>query len=213
MQGGLWFLWLLTLAVSAVAWLYLEISFVRKRGVSNRSRLTGYDLARQILDRHQFTRTAVQAVPKISFGSSLAELAEALYETIHLTEGSKGLIPVRLGTPKGRIFHGAVLGSWILVACGIVLGTWIRILGEISLISCFLLGLASLPGEWEVAERAVANLGSIERLGTDERIQMKQLVKALRWNPLAEMVGVPLRILGLLPLKGRSKKKKVGSVV
>ena len=74
------------------------------------------------------------------------------------------------------------------------------------------MGLASLPGEWEVAERAIANLTALERLGTDERIQIRHLIQALRWNPLAEIFGCPLRALfGLIPRKGKNETKKVGT--
>jgi len=66
--------------------------------------------------------------------------------------------------------------------------------GQFLFLLFFLLALSSLGKEWEVAERAISEMGGIE-LGTDERIRMKRILKAIRWAPLAEMFRAPLGLL------------------
>lgn len=227
MQEGLRFLWLLSLSVSAVAWLYREGSLAKKKGISNRGQISGYELAREILNRHHFTRTAVQLISprvpearfhrdelllneKTYYGTSLTGLAEALHETMGFVESSKMFLPTKPSGRGGRFFQGLVLSSWILLGAGILLSpwTWIFFLGQLFFVLAFFLALASLAGEWEVAQRSVASLAVLDRLGMDERIHMKEILEVLRWTPLAEMFKIPMRTLPRFRVKSEREAKK-----
>ena len=215
MQAGLALLWLLALAVSVVFWLYLKISNwggARK----SRSRITGYELARQILDRQGPTnRIAVTALPKrrgrpfqdsvehfslpekIYYGSRLSEAAEALYGAVHHLESSKSPVPPAWRPPGGSLWQGAVGLSWILIFTGFLFpeGNWLKALGQAVFLSAFALGLTFLPREWETAERALSFLASLEGLGVDEKVRMKKLIKTIRWSTLAGILTAPLNFI------------------
>ena len=209
MRQGLWFLWVLSLAVSLVAWLYLEISRVRNRRFQTRRPVTGCELARQILDRHQFHRTSIKPVPlkqrrktgffvdqlvlaeSVYYGNRLNDLAEALRETVGHVKVSPSLVPNDLRTAGWRVFGAAILLSWGLILGGVLWSSWgwLISLGQFLFISAFFWALSSLGKEWEIAERAISEMKGME-LGTDERIRMKQLLKAMRWTPLAELFSL-----------------------
>ena len=193
--------------------------------------MTGYELARQVLDRRHLTRTTVYSISagqekksgvsfgelplteKVYFGTSLTQLTQALHETVHHLEAAKRAVSVWPGNPVGRLFRGFVVSGWVLVASGIFLPGWILILGQTVLVSSFFTALVSLPGEWESADHAVAHLASLERLGTDERIQIKGLLKVLGWFPLSEIVGIPIQVLSPLQKKLKGDGKKVKAAV
>ena len=197
----------------------------------NRSRMTGYELARQVLDRYPFARTAISPVSvgrekksgvsfdelflpeKVYFGTSLTQLTQTLFETVHHLEAAKLTISVWPGNPTGRFFRGLVISGWVLIAIGIFLPGWIFFLGQTVLVISFFISLFSLPREWESADHAVAQLVSLERLGTDERVQMKGLLNALRWQPLSEMVGVPIQVFSPLQKKLKGDGRKVKAAV
>lgn len=226
LQEGLFLLWLLTLVVSILSWGYLKILYVQEEKLMNRQQITGCELARQILDRHHLHRTSVHSVlekgrehlgPSLNqfllaekgyYGTRLVDLAEVLHEVAHYLEALKSTLPVGLRAARGRFARIGVIASWILILGGFLLPSWgwMSRLGQIFLVSAFFLALASLLTEWEVTERAIANLSSLEGLGTDERMRMKRLLKAIRWGPLAELLRAPFSKIFAYDL---SKSKRV----
>ncbi len=214
MQQGLWFLWVLSAGVSGGVWLYSEISRAENRGRETRRLITGCELARQILDRHRFHRTSVHPVSKKEggergllgdrlllpegayYGNRLLDLAQTLHDAVGHLESSRSLLPAGLRTRRRWVFGGGLLVSWGLVLGGFLWdqGSGLMSAGQFLFLLFFLLALSSLGKEWEVAERAISEMGGIE-LGTDERIRMKRILKAIRWAPLAEMFRAPLGLL------------------
>jgi len=109
---------------------------------------------------------------------------------------SRSVLPMALLNPRGWLFRGSVLTSWLMILAGSVIG-WdsvIRI-GELLFLANFLVATASLAKEWEVTGRAVSSLASLEGFGTDERVRIKRLVEAIRWRPVAELLAAPFSIL------------------
>lgn len=214
MQAGLALLWLLALAVSVVFWLYLKISNWGGRRKS-RSQITGYELARQILDRQSPNRIAVTvfskrterpfqdsferfALPqKIYYGTRLSEAAEALYSAVHHLESSKSSVPLGWRSPGGSFWQGAIGLSWILVFAGFLLpeGKGLTAVGQALFILTFALGLTFLSREWEAADRALSFLASLEGFGVDEKVRMKKLIKTIRWSPLAGILTAPFNFI------------------
>lgn len=206
MQEGLGWLWLVSLTVSLAAWLYVEISKAQSRKVETRRPLTGCELARQILDRHHFHRTSIHPVSRrtkgegslqgnqlflresVYQGSRLTDLAEALYESMGYLEASQSLLPKGLERTGRLAFGGMVLLAWGLILGGVLGGRFsaLTVGGQFLFILAFFFALFSLGREWEVVQRAISEMGGIE-LGTDERVRMKGLLKAMRWSPLAEL--------------------------
>lgn len=221
MREGLGWLWLISLAVSSIAWLYLEILKARNQRFQTRRPLTGCELARQILDRHQFHRTSVIPVSgkgkgeadfladqlvleeSVYYGNRLADLAEALYETAGHREALRSALPGGLRRTGGRIFGLEVLLSWVLILGGILWGRSGGLIaaGQFFFVLAFFFALSSLGKEWEIAEQAISEMGGME-WGTDERIRMKRLLKARRWAPLAGVFKAPQVIFSFLwPVK------------
>lgn len=210
MQQGLSLLWVLSASVSLAAWFYLEISEARNRKLLTRRPLSGCEIARQILDRHQFHRTSIHPAsgnggkktdlrverlvlaPGVYSGNRLTDLAWALHAAVSHLEASRSFF----ATALGRVFAGGLLLSWGLILAGFLWGHsgGLIALGQFLFISFFFFSLASLGKEWEIAERAVSEMKGME-LGTDERIRMKRLLEAMRWRPLAEMFRAPFNFL------------------
>ena len=226
------FLWLLALAASAAAWLYRKRMLTQKKKILNRSQIRGYELARQILDRHHFNRSSIRVLPsgkiqisnhqdqlflkeKIYHGTSLNGLAETFHETSHFLLASRKILPAKLDGAAGRFFRSWVFLSWILAGAGILVPRWPWILaaGQLLFILAFFVGLGSLADEWEMGQKGLAELSIADRLGVDERIHMKEVLKALRWTPLADILEIPLRVLSGFFIRSRGKTQKVRAAI
>ena len=208
MQQGLFLLWALSLGASVLALLYLEISLVRNGKFKSHRQLTGGDLARQILDRNHLNRMTIGAVSvrrtvhfgvgldrfllrkKVYYGSRLADLAVVLHETAHLLEESHALIPLEWRAKSARMFQGIVGASLLFILTGLFLAPlgWLSVFGQGLFVIVFFIALVSLGEEAEITERALTNLSLLEGFGTDERVRIRRLLKALRWSPIAELL-------------------------
>lgn len=212
MRQGFWLLWILSLGVSGVAWLYLKISRAQNWRFRTRRPITGCELARQILDRNHFHRTSVNPASKredgetvlradqlvlagnVYYGNRLTDLVQALRATVSYLEAPHSFLPNDLGPAgaRGRVFGMGLFLSWCLILAGILWGHWSGLIsmGQFLFISFFFFALSSLGKEWEIVQRAISEMGGVE-LGTDERVRMKRLLKAMRWAPLAELFRLP----------------------
>lgn len=215
MQEGLFFLWLLSVGVATVAWFFMEISLATEGNTSSRREITGCELARQVLDHNQLSQTAISPAPgvwRIHFGSDferlllaervyegtrLSDLATAFHETAHLLTEPKASLTGRVRTEVDRVLRGGVLLSWLLVLGGFLFSPWgwLAPAGRFLFILVSFRAFAELGEEWEVTERALANLNLVEGFGTQERVRMRKLLKVIRWNPLAELFSEPFTFL------------------
>ena len=215
MQEGLSFIWLVSFAVTFVSWIYLEWTWVREGAFASRRKITGCELARQVLDRNHLNRTAVASSSerkggrlgpdfnqlflseKIYYGTRLADLASSLRDASHLVEESGSFVPVSLRIRGGAFFRRGVLMAWFLILLGILLPVWKWIfhLGQILFVLAFFLVLVSWVEEGERSQRAFSSLTLLDGLGPDELARMKRLLKAMRWTPFAELIRIPLRVI------------------
>jgi len=212
MQQGVFLLWVICVGVSLGVWIYLEVSLSRYGSLQTRRKLTGYELARQILDRHQSGRVPIEAVPqgrdlgasldKLFLreedyrGSRLAHLARSLFGATRLLVGSKSVASLYLRGLGERSFQWVIVSSWVLV----LLGAAFRFarpaatLGQILFVLSGLLAVASLGEEFEVGKRSVSNLMSVEGFELDEKVRMKKLLESLRWWPFALLIQAPFSL-------------------
>ncbi len=214
MQSGLFFIWTLFVGFSLLAWLYLKVFFEKEKGHLSRRRITGCELARQVLDRNHQHQTSVRPIfsarnahfgldfnqlllsEKAYYGTGLKDLAITLHETAHLLVESKPSLLVEFWAKIVRFLQMTLLLSWLLVIGGIFLPPfrWMVSLGQVLFVVLFFRALASLAKEWEVTELALTQLASLDGFGTDERVKMKKLLQAIRWVRLAELFGEPLAL-------------------
>lgn len=190
MQPGLTYLWIAGVALSALCRFYLKIIRIRGGKFVNRRRLNGYETARQALDHLEFNRMTVdrRILPeKISKGMSLGDLAFTLNAVFRYAENSKSPIPESLRIPSGRWFRAAVGVSWLLVAAGLLSFSPAGVMrtGQLLWTALFIVSLSLVWEEKERLQKAAAYLSHMDALTTDEKIKIRAILRAYRWEVLA----------------------------
>ncbi len=221
MQHGIFLLWLLSLFASAGCWLYLEVTFFCFGRQKTRRRLTGCELARQLLDLSGLRQATVTSLPVrgrahlsavgeavrmsegVYYGTRLSDLSLALHEAGHFL-ATHSPVPPFLRQGAGRSLRIPLVASWLFVGAGAFFPPvrWLASLGYLIFLTVFFLAFASLPEEGEVTERAVAVLTKLEGFELDEKVRLKRLLKALFVLPLAEVFA------GLLEMSKRATPSK-----
>ncbi|MBI2166668.1 MAG: zinc metallopeptidase [Candidatus Omnitrophica bacterium] len=215
MQQGFFVLWCFSVVASAVSWFYLKVFLTRFGSAESRRRMTGSELARQVLDRHGAGRRSIHSYSgagrahfpsrpdglllseAVYDGTKLSDLSLALHEASHFFAGTPSPVPGNLRAGAGHSFGVTILVSWGLV----LLGTLFPALkglagaGEFLFLAIFLFTFSGLREEWEVTEGAAGALTKLEGFEVDERVAIRRILAALPFLPFAELFATPFSFL------------------
>lgn len=176
-MGGYFFIFLLALALTGGAQLWLRSVFGKYAKVANTSGLTGRETARAILDANGLQDVAIEQVRgtlsdhydprsrtvRLSEGNyqraSVAGMAVAAHEVGHAIQHAKSYAPLDL---RSAILPVASIGDrfgMILIFIGLFTGaTGLGLLGVILFGGAVLFQVVTLPVEFDASNRAMAQM-------------------------------------------------------
>lgn len=215
MQQGVFILWGFAVLASAGSWFYLRLATMRWGAPESRRKITGSELARQVLDRHGHGRMSISPHSGVGWahlssrqgslllretvydGTKLRDLGLAMHEASHLFVKTPSPVPANLRAGAGHTFRVTILASWGLVLLGVLFPILkgLAVAGELLFLAIFLFTFSGLREELEVTESAVGTLTKLEGFEVDERMAIRRLLAALRFLPFAELWGTPFSIL------------------
>lgn len=190
--------------------------------VASRSRLTGAQAARRILDANGLLNVRVEAVAgeltdhyhpgekviRLSepiYGSnSLAALAIAAHESGHAVQDQAGYTPMRI---RARLVPAANLGSWLafpLFFIGLFFSAsfgWLMDVGIIFFAGAVLFHVVTLPVEFDASARAIRVLAGGGYLADDEVRGARAVLNAAAWTYVAAAAMALVQLLRLLVLR------------
>jgi uncharacterized protein len=203
-----------------IAQWYVNSAYSRWSKVQARSRLTGAEAARRLINSGGLYGIQIEGVrgrmsdhydPKkkvlrLSEGvynsSSVAALAIAAHELGHAMQDSEGYAPLRLRSalvPAVNI--GSYLG-WIFIIIGLIIqSTNLALLGVIVFSGGALFALATLPVEFNASARAkrlLSDTGMI--IGEEEKRGVDKVLNAAALTYIAALVTAVLQLLYYLTL-------------
>lgn len=192
------------LAVSFLAFI-LERRLIAKHGKDlSRRRLSGFEIARQLLDAGGHANVIVEPgtekrkpggvkqlylPPAVYEGKTLASIARAAREASLLCRASSAVLPFDMS--RGLYFF--VTFAWLLLAVGLLAGDlrWLQSMGWMIFGLVFFLGLIRLPLETEAGQHAYEWLKQSGYFEVDELVKIKNNLRGLRLEPLAEIFTAP----------------------
>lgn len=215
---------LLIPAIVLAVWAQFKVksTFRKYSKIPNRSRLTGAQAARRILDANGLLNVRVEAVSgqltdhyhpvekviRLSepiYGSnSLAALAIAAHESGHAVQDQAGYVPM---TIRAKLVPAANLGSWLafpLFFIGLLFSAtvgWLMDLGIIFFVGAVLFHMVTLPVEFDASARAVRVLASGGYLADDEIKGARAVLNAAAWTYVAAAAMALVQLLRLVILR------------
>ena len=191
---GLFFLGII---ITLVAQIFVSSSYNKYKKVRNKNGLTGFEVARKILDENGLqdihiveikgnltdhydpTRKVVRLSTEIFNGTSIASTSVAAHECGHAIQDKENynfmqirgkLVPiVNLSSKLGylAVFIGLIFSFFDLAIFGIVL-----------LLAMLLFELITLPVEFDASNRASIQIDKFKLLEDNEKNQSKSMLKA-----------------------------------
>jgi hypothetical protein len=218
------FLLIPAIIISMYAQQKIQSTFAKYSRAYASSSMTGYDVARMILDEnnlqhvkvehvkgnltdHYDPRTKVLRLSDSVFGSkSIAAYGVAAHEVGHAIQHANSYAPLQFRNSMAPVVGFSSKFSWILILAGLFLGAVGLLQIGIFLFSAIVLfQLVTLPVEFNASNRAIAQLEGLHFLKTEELGAAKKVLDAAALTYVAAALTSVSQLIRLLMLANRRR--------
>lgn len=212
---GLYLLYfLIIIAVPIIIQLYLRRTYAENSRIPADSGLTGWQVARKILDAHGLHHVQVEEVPgmltdhydprtktvRLSrdnfYGTSIAAVSVAAHEVGHALQDAEDYAFLRFRHALVPLASFGSNASFFLIFLGLIL-SWadMILLGIIAMSFAVLFQVVTLPVEFNASARALDQLVSLNLLGMREEYSARKVLNAAALTYVAATVIAVLELL------------------
>ncbi len=210
-------LYLLMLIIPLIAQIYVTSSYKRFKKVYNKKNITGYDVARKILDANGLSnlyivetkgtmtdhydpsRKTVRLSSEVYHGSSVASMAIAAHECGHAIQDKEGYLFLKIRSFIYPIVNLGTRLAYIVLLIGIILEYFDLILLGIVLVGLGLVfQIVTLPVEINASKRALLKLEELNIADKEELNGTKTMLKSAALTYLAGVLSSAIEVFRLV---------------
>lgn len=210
------------LIIAALAQMNVSSAFNKYSRLQNRRGMTGYDIARRILDDHGLrhvkiervagsltdhfdpTKMSVRLSDTVYSSTSVAAIGVAAHECGHAIQHNEGYLPVRLRTAIVPITQIGSTLAWPIAIIGIFSGFELFIsVGIWLFIGVVIFQLVTLPVEFDASARALKTIKEDNVLEGAEYSGAKRMLQAAALTYVGALIMAIANLLRLLALANR----------
>ena len=210
---------LLIIGLPLLAQIFIKISYENNSRIKNSKELTGYDVARKILDKNGLNdllivetngyltdhydpnRKVIKLSRNIYGNDTISSMAVAAHEVGHAIQDKEGYFFLRLRTFIFPIVSFISRMSWLVILIGFFFEIVNAIyLGIIIVSASVIFELVTLPVEINASKRAIKELNSLNLItGEEDKVKNVLTAAALTYvaGTLAEILQL-IRLIGIL---------------
>ena len=205
--------------ITIIAQIFVSSSYSKYKKVINKNGLTGFEVARKILDENGLqnihiveikgnltdhydpSRKVVRLSTEIFNGTSIASTSVAAHECGHAIQDKDNYNFMRIRSKLVPIVNMSSKLGYLAVFIGIIFSLFdLAIFGIVLLLAMLLFELITLPVEFDASNRAEAQIENLKLLEGTEKDQSKTMLKAAAFTYVASLVTTLLEILRLFLL-------------
>lgn len=206
--------------IPLMATLYVRLTYKKYANVANKKSLSGFEVARQILDKngledihivevrgnltdhYDASRKVVRLSTDIFHGESIASLAVASHEVGHAIQDKEGYFFLKLRTFIFPVVKFLSSISYIVILIGFFAEITNLIYLGVALVGAGLIfQLVTLPVEFNASKRALENLKKCHLADNEEGI--KNVLNAAAMTYVAGVLATALQMLRLISIADR----------
>ena len=212
------------LILTITSQIIVSSSYSRYKKKLNNKDLTGYDVARKILDKNKLNdiiiletkgnltdhydpaRKTIKLSTDIYHGSSIASLAVAAHECGHAIQDKDGYKPMRIRNKIVPTVNICTRIGYLAIIIGAIFSYKLTEIGIIILLALLAFQIITLPVEFNASKRALNELKTNRFLDKDETKDAKNMLLAAAFTYVASMLSTLLQILrGVLLFADRDR--------
>lgn len=201
------------LILTITSQIIVSASYSRYKKKLNNKDLTGYDVARKILDKNKLNdiiiletkgnltdhydpaRKTIKLSTDIYHGSSIASLAVAAHECGHAIQDKDGYKPMRIRSKIIPTVNICTRIGYLAIIIGAIFSYKLMEIGIILLLALLAFQIITLPVEFNASKRALNELKTNRFLDKDETKDAKNMLLAAAFTYVASMLSTLLEIL------------------
>lgn len=213
---------ILSLIITLGSQFYINVTYQKTKKISSKKRLSGYDVARRILDANGLKKVNVKEVsgtltdhydPKkkvvnlsteVYNGISLASIAVAAHECGHAIQDKDGYVFLRFRHAMVPLVNFASWAGYIIIMISIFASLfkllWLGICLEFVIL---FFQVVTLPVEFNASNRALKHIVSLNLVEDKENIWCKKMLAAAALTYVASVATAVLEILRLISMARR----------
>lgn len=201
------------LILTITSQIIVSASYSKYKKKLNNKDLTGYDVARKILDKNNLNdiivletkgnltdhydpaRKTIKLSTDIYHGSSIASLAVAAHECGHAIQDKDGYKPMRIRNKIIPTVNICTRIGYLAIIIGAIFSYKLMEIGIILLLALLAFQIITLPVEFNASKRALNELKTNRFLDKDETKDAKNMLLAAAFTYVASMLSTLLEIL------------------
>lgn len=209
------------LLISLIAQITVTSSYKKYKKVLNSKDLTGFEVARKILDKNNLqdimiletrgnlsdhydpTRKVIKLSTDIYHGSSIASAAVAAHECGHAIQDKTNYKPMRIRSKIVPTVNICTKLGYIAIIIGSIFSYQLIEIGILLLATILVFELITLPVEFNASNRALKELEKLKLIGNEEKSKAKRMLSAAAFTYVASLITSFLQILRLVLMFNR----------
>ncbi len=203
----------ISILITTISQILISISYSKYKKVLNNKDLTGFDVARKILDSNGLSnimiletkgnltdhydpgRKVIKLSTDIYHGSSIASAAVAAHECGHAIQDKTKYTPMRIRSHLVPFVNICTKIGYLAIMIGVIFSYLLVELGIILLLAMLLFQLITLPVEFNASKRAMKELERLHLLDKEEKNYAKNMLIAAAFTYVASLLSTLLEIL------------------
>ena len=206
----------LGMIITVMAQIFVSSSYSKYKKVNNKNGLTGFEVARKILDENGLkdihiveiqgnltdhydpTRKVVRLSSDIFNGSSIASTSVAAHECGHAIQDKDNYTFMRIRSKMVPFVNLSSKLGYLAITIGIIFSLFdLAIFGIVLLLAMLAFQLVTLPVEFDASNRAAEQIKKLKLLDETEKGKSKTMLNAAAFTYVASLVTTLLEILRL----------------
>lgn len=205
------FIWI-ALIITVISQLIIKTTYRKYQKKENTKKLTGYDVARKILDNNNLTdilvietsglltdhydpsKKVIKLSTEIYHGTTISSSSVAAHECGHAIQEQENYKPMLI---RSRIVPTVNLFTkigYLSIIIGALFDTRLIEIGIILILSMLAFQLITLPVEFNASKRALKELETLHILTIDEKKGAKKVLLAAAFTYVASVLSTLLQI-------------------
>ena len=215
---------ILGLIITSGAQLLIKIAYNNYSQIKNKKNLTGFDVARQILDKNDLkdililetegtltdhydpTKKVIKLSSNIYHGNTISSTSVAAHECGHAIQDKESYKPMRIRSKIVPTVNLTTKIGYIVIVIGFLLDYRLVWIGTALLLAMLLFQIITLPVEFNASSRALKQIDNLNLLTTDEQKGAKKVLTAAALTYVASVLTTLLTILRYA-LMARSRRR------
>ena len=211
------YMYLLMLLIPMAAQIYISVTYGKYKKIKNSYDMTGYDVARKILDDNGLNdvyvvqttgtlsdhydprRKTVRLSNEVYNGSSVASMAIAAHECGHAIQDKEGYLFLRFRSLIFPVVNVATSISYYIILIGFIFEVLDLVYIGIGLTTIGLFfQIITLPVEFNASKRAGKEIDAMHLANSEEKSGIKKVLVSAALTYVAGVLTSALQILRLL---------------